>query len=309
MRVLCPQGLHVGVFQGLSGDLCHHTFVVPRKENPVDVHDGWEVGVRPKPSNVVSEVIDWNGNYDCILVQSIQDWNAIPNREHKPVIYYDLMNGRGGGPGHIYNHKNTILAFVSNSCRISHGIWDQVPHYVLFPGIDEDAWGGLANDIRSVDQMIVHARNDFAKRDPAKYADYMQLVSGLPHTLIGRDGDKFLGLKDMNEAYWRSRAYVNIEIATSTFSIATMEAMMAGLPIVSNNIEGSMDYLRNGENGFCSNNLGLLRRHLDDLMNDKDMAIALGNKAREMAMLAFGKQQFNKSVNYLFDNLDSFRRH
>jgi hypothetical protein len=303
--------------------------VVPRKDNPIDVHDGWEVGVRPKPSNVVSEVVNWDGDYECILVQSIQDWNAIPAavRDRKPVIYYDLMNGRGGGPGHIYNHKNTILAFVSNSCRISHGIWDQVPHYVLFPGVDEDAWGHFdtpehgdsgpsyswVNSIehqntRGIDQMVVHARNDFAKRDPAKYKDYLQLVDGLPHTLIGRDGDKFLGLKDMNEAYWRSRVYVNIEIATSTFSIATMEAMMAGLPIVSNNIEGSMDYLRNGANGYCSNNLGLLRKHLQDLLNDRDMASVLGNKAREMAVLAFGKEQFNSSVNYLFDNLSAFRR-
>jgi hypothetical protein len=310
MKVLCPQGLHVGVFQGLDGALCHHTFLVPRKENPVEVHDGWEVGVRPKPSCVVSQPLDWNGDYDCVLVQSIQDWNVIPDKNRKPIIYYDLMNGRGSGPSHIYSHTNTLLAFVSNSCRISHGIWDQVPHYVLYPGVNEDSWDPdqLPALHRSSKEQIIHTRNDFSKRDTARFNEWLSITTGMPHLLIGRDGDRFLNLQELVEEYITSRVYVNLEIATSTFSIAAMEAMMAGMPIVSNNIEGSADYIRNGMNGFATNNIDLMRRHTQDLMNDRAMAIALGDEARKTAIQMFGKKQFNASINYLFDNLNAFRR-
>lgn len=310
MRILCPQGLHVGVFQGLDGNLCHHTFLVPKKETPTEVHDGWDTGVRPKPTCVVSEPIDWNGNYDCILVQSMEDWGAIPNKDRKPIIYYDLMNGRGFGPSHIYNHSNTILAFVSNSCRISHGLWDQMPHYVLYPGIDEDVWDpkSVPPENRSEQAEIVHTRNDFSKRDTLRFNEWLQITSGMPHLLIGRDGDCFLNLSQLAMKYITSRVYLNLEIFTSTFSIAAMEAMMAGMPIVSNNIEGSGDYIKNGINGFVTNNVNMMRRHVQELMNDKDMAIELGNRARETAIQNFGKQQFNASVNYFFDNLDAYRR-
>src|SRR6185369_3296804 len=302
MKILAPHGLHIGVFH-LLNETCHHTFSVPR----------WSTDVRPKPSCVIEEPLNYDGDYDCILVQSIGDWNEIPNKERKPIIYYDLMNGRGvPGPAMIYNHRNTILAYVSNSCRISHGIYEQVPHYVLYPGIDENAWGfdsydGLFDD-RSRNAKIVHARNDFSKRDVPKYNDYLYLTRDMPSVLIGAGGDKVLNLRDMNAEYWTSRVYVNVEIATSTFSIATMEAMMAGLPIVSNNVEGSADYIKNGINGYVGNNLPLLRKHIEELLNNKELAISMGNESRKIATLMFGKKQFNANVNYLFDNLESLKR-
>jgi glycosyltransferase involved in cell wall biosynthesis len=313
MNILCPNGLHVGVFQGLDGSLCRHHFIVPRKETPVDVHDGWDVGARTKPSNVISKVLDWNGDYDCILVQSAQDWCNLPNqiRNSKPIIYYELMNGRGTKAGFepIYTHKNTILGFVSNSCRISHGIFDE-PHFTLFPGVNEDDWNAQKLNLVSHDiPQIVHARNDFAIRDTKKYADFLQVVDGLDYRILGRGGNaNFVSFQEQAETFIRSRLYLNIEIYCSTFSIAAMEGMMASLPIVSNDIEGSADFIRNGTNGFVNTNLSKLRNHCIALLNDKPMADKLGEKARETAIQAFGKHQFNEAVNYVFDNLKGYQK-
>lgn len=323
MKVLCPRGLHLGVFQGLDGSLCHHEFLFPA--NRPDWLS-WDTGLRPQPSCVIQSDLGYNQDYDAIFVQSIGDYDAIPGeyKHTKPIIYYELMNGRPGGYNnrfnYIYNNPNVIMGFVSNSCRISHEVYAekyQNRYFTLLPGIDEEYWRPeqfmvQVNDTdfisaRSIKQQVIHARNDFANRDKPKYSDFMYIVKDIPYVLLGQNGTKTLGNKELVTEYIMSRLYLDIEIYTSTFSIAAYEGMMAGLPIVSNDIEGSADFIHNGYNGFISNNLDYLRKKTIDLLNNQKMAIEMGNRSRQIAIDTVGKVPFNTAINEIFDNLNSYR--
>jgi len=296
-RIYCPKGLHTGVFQGLDSNWCKHEFYV----------NGWLSREKPKPDNVIVMSDEMLNNpddkfFDAILVQSVEDYKLVANFD-KTILYYDLMNGRNSGPAQIYNNTRVIPIFISTSCRMSHGIYDG-PHKTIYPGIDEDYWKGYTGE----EEKIVHVRNEFENRDKPKYQDFLTICGKNPFTLVGRGGNIECGYEELREQFRKHRVFVNVEIFTSTFSISSMEAMMTGMPIVCNDIEGTGEAIRNGVEGYISNNIGYLHNKTVELLNDKDMAMEMGKNAREMAKIKFGKKQFNLGWNDFLDNLEYYRR-
>lgn len=296
-RIYCPKGLHHGVFQSLDKDLCKHEFYV----------NGWNEGEKPKPNNVVvmsKEMLDNPDDsfFDAILVQSINDYNLV-SKFQKTILYYDLMNGRSNGPTYIYDNPNVIPVFVSTGCRLSHNMYDG-KHKTIYPGVDDKYWSGWTGE----EAKIVHARNCFKARDLPKYNDFLNICGDSPRTLIGIDGDMLCGYEELRSQFRKHRVFVNVEIHTSTFSISSMEAMMTGMPIVCNDIEGTGEAIHNGVEGFISNNIEYLKKKTNDLLNDYDLAKELGANARETAKIKFGKKQFNLAWDDFLTNLDYYKR-
>ncbi len=296
MNIYCPKGLHSGVFQSLDFSICPHYFYVNQ----------WGVE-KPKPNNVIvmtkEQLEDPDDKFfDCILIQSTEDYNLVKNFD-KTIVYYDLMNGRGGGPEHIYNNKNVVPVFISTSCKTSHGIYGGY-HKTIYPGIDEDYWNGWTGE----EQKIIHVRNAFKERDLPKYNDFIKTCGNTPFTLIGHGGNLECGYEELRNQYRKHRVFVNIEIYRSTFSISSMEAMMTGMPIICNDIESTGEAIRNGIEGFISNNIDYLKKKTHELINDYDMAKELGKNSREMAKIKFGKKQFNLAWKDFLENIDFYKR-
>ena len=296
-KIYCPKGLHHGVFQSLDASICKHEFWV----------NGWIEKEKPKPSNVhimTKEMLENPDDsfFDAILVQSVEDYKLVQNFA-KTILYYDLMNGRGSGPAPIYNNPYVIPVFVSTGCRLSHGIYDG-PHKTIYPGVDEDYWNGYIGN----EPKIIHVRNEFENRDKPKYADFLNVCNGNAFTLVGRGGNMECGYEELREQFRKHRVFVNVEIFTSTFSISSMEAMMTGMPIICNDIEGTGEAIRNGVEGFISNNISYLQNKTRDLLNDHAMAKEFGTNAREMAKMKFGKRQFNLAWDDFLNNLEYYRR-
>lgn len=297
LRIYAPRGLHHGVFQGLDGSICKHEFWV----------NGWNEKEKPKPDNVYimsKEMLENPDDsfFDAILVQSVEDYKLVENFD-KTIIYYDLMNGRGNGPIPIYQNTRVIPLFISTSCRMSHGIYDGL-HKTIYPGIDETYWDGWTGE----EDKIIHVRNEFEDRDKIKYNDFLNICGDTPFTIVGRGGNIQCGYEELREQFRKHRMFVNVEIYTSTFSISSMEAMMTGLPIICNDIEGTGEAIRNGVEGFISNNIDYLKKRTRDLINDHAMASELGHNARKMAKMKFSKKQFNLAWDDFLNNIDCYRR-
>jgi len=298
-NIYAIKGLHHGVFSSLDYSLCPHKFWVP----------SWNSIEKPKPNNVhimtKEQLEDPDDSFfDAILVQSIDDYMLVKDFD-KTIMFYNLMNSRGNPANHVEVLKNprVIPLYISTSCRTSHGIFDG-KHKTIYPGIDENFWNGYTGE----DRKIIHVRNAFKERDPQKFKDFEAVCEGEEYTLVGTKGNMYCGADELVKQFRKHRVFVNIEIYTSTFSISSMEAMMTGMPIICNDIESTGEAIRNGVEGFISNDMNYLKKRTRELLNDVDMAKELGNNAREMAKMKFSKKQFNMAWNDLFENMDSYRR-
>jgi len=297
VNIFCIKGLHHGVFQGLESGTCKHNFYVPN----------WNSAEKPKPDNVIimsSEMLtdpdpDFFG---AILVQSPEDYQLVKNFD-KPIIYYHLINSRGRGLDYIYANKNVIPVFLMNSNKISYSVYEG-QHKTIYHGVDPDFWKGWSGE----DKVLAAVKNNFNTRDPVRFALYKQICGDAKNTVYGTGQDENLGRVELRDRLRKSRVFMNVEIVGSPFDTAAVEAMMLGMPIISTDNESSGEFIRNGIEGFISNSVPYLIEKTRDLLNDHDMARELGENARKMAEIRFGKKQFNIQWNDFLNNLDYYRR-
>ncbi len=297
MRVYAGKGLHHGVFQGLDGSICKHEFYT----------NSWNEEEKPKPNNVFILTEEQKNSpqdsfFDIILVQSIEDYQLI-SRINKPILYYDLCNGRGTGPKFIYDNPNVVPMFISNGCKTSHGIYGGFCKSIS-QGVDGEFFNGWTGE----EKRLVIAKNNFKERDINKFNLFNEVCSGYDSLILGSGQQKSLGYKDLADLFRKSRVYMNIEIENSGFDTACIEAMMTGMPIISTDTEVSGQFIRDGIEGFISNNVDYLKKRVRDLLNDWDMAKKLGDNARKMAEVQFSKENFNIQWNELLNNIEYYRR-
>ena len=300
MNIYCLTGLHQGVFQSLDGNICKHNFYVP----------DWYEKERKKPNNVLimtKEMIinPYDNFFDAILIFP-EHYSKVQNID-KTIIVNFLTTGREGQISayskNIISNPKVIPVFDSTSCRMSHGIYEGL-HKTIYHGVDEEFWSGWQGQ----DKKIVHVRNNFKERDLNRYNDFIYVCGDYPKTLIGAQGDMWCGYEDLKLQLIKHRVYVNIDLFGSMFALSHVEAMMLGMPIVCNDIEGNGEVIRNGIDGFISNNMDYLKKCVNILMNDYDFSKEMGRKAREMAKIKFGKEQFNIQWNDFLNNIDYYRR-
>jgi glycosyltransferase involved in cell wall biosynthesis len=81
----------------------------------------------------------------------------------------------------------------------------------------------------------------------------------------------------------------------SGFNMASVEAMAAGLPVLGNRHPTSP--IKHGINGFLSNNPAELRKFATILLEDKELANMMGQKARQTTIKEFSIARFAWSFN------------
>lgn len=83
---------------------------------------------------------------------------------------------------------------------------------------------------------------------------------------------------------------------TETTSLATLEAMSSGLPVISSRIGFMKSYLTKGHNGlfFPKNSSSMLAMKIEKLRNDPELRSKLGKKARNMVAYSFS---WERSIN------------
>lgn len=298
MKIMCPFGLHEGLFQSLDANLCQHQFYVKHWRSEI---------LKDKPDNViVASETELNAvdNYDAVLVLDAKDYESIKHIQ-KPIILYQLVTSRGWNYKQIYANPNVIPIFDACTTRVTHAVFDGL-HKTIVPGIDCERVKGW--DIANTEKRIIYAKNNYQKQDPLKYETFRYICGDYPSLLVGKDGDLSTDDDGLIAEMKKSRLYVNIEPRLSTMSVSMLEAMALGMPVVCNDTEAWGEVIRNGFNGYISNSSDYLKKKVEELMNDDEAAVKLGQNARKTIQLLFSKEIFNFELNDFLNNLQFYNR-
>lgn len=303
MKIYAPNGIHVGVFQSLTKDIFNYEIDIPQ----------WSIDIAPVLDcvNIVGKkrMQDYFKEYDVLILHDSPLYTEIRNLYNGIIIYYDVMNGRGkitndrnDSDNQLFFHPKTALVFVSNGARMSHGVF-RGRHKTIYPGINENFWKGYNGE----EKRIVHVRNQFEMREKERYGEFKKICGDNPCLLIGHGNPGSVkNFEQLRKIFQESRVYVNIELTYSTFNISCMQAMMTGMPIVSNDVECNGEHIRNGVEGFISNDIEYLKDRTQVLLDCPKVAKQLGDNARKMARIKYSAEVFNLQWNDLLDNLEDY---
>lgn len=87
-----------------------------------------------------------------------------------------------------------------------------------------------------------------------------------------------------------------------------LEAMAAGVPVVSSDVAGAAVMIRHGENGllFPTCDISALEQHLRTLLSDPDMRSRFGQRGYEIAQTEFGEDSYRRDfVKMIHDTVDA----
>ena len=151
---------------------------------------------------------------------------------------------------------------------------------------------------------VLSVVNDFVNRDYCcNYSGWQRITEGLPIRLVGNTPGLSEPAKDINELvseYQQAPVFLN----TSTVSpvpTSLLEAMSCGCAVVSTATCMIPEIIKNGYNGFISNDEQVLARYIKELMGDKEMRENMGKNARKTILKDFSEDKFIKSWNEIFE--------
>jgi hypothetical protein len=151
---------------------------------------------------------------------------------------------------------------------------------------------------------VLSVVNDFKNRDHCcNYSGWERVTAGLKVKLVGNNPGLSLPAASpevLADEYRSAGVFLN----TSTVSpvpTSLLEAMACGCAVVSTATCMIPEIIKNGVNGFCSNDEEELREYLGLLLYDKDLAKRVGENARATILKNFSEQEFINKWNSIFD--------
>ena len=126
---------------------------------------------------------------------------------------------------------------------------------------------------------------------------FARLRAELPLDLIGMEAELMGGIgeilhKDLCAYQARYRFFFN-PIRYTSLGLAVIEAMMVGLPIVGLATTEMVTTIEDGVSGYLATDVDYLRDAMRSLLADRDLARALGARARDYALERFNIGRFS----------------
>jgi len=305
--------LYANNHEGYSATLAktgHHFYVLRHpKFHP------WNIQERPMPPNFITlsgqdipSQLKTDIAFDLVLSQ-----NRI---EHHPIMAQlarqlncPLLQAEHALPWITWDER-TIKQIGDLPCDhnifmtdFSVGAWFQDindPNIsVIKHGIQTNFWDGWTGG----DGKVMTAVWNYPQRNPICGFDlYKEVTEGLKTNPWG-DSPGFSKNADnvnhLRTLYRHASVFLNTTLwSTTPFSL--LEAMSVGCPIVTTATTAIPEFIENGVNGFITNDPKVMRKYLEDLIEDKDMALEIGAAGRETVIQQFGEKRFLHEWNEVF---------
>jgi glycosyltransferase involved in cell wall biosynthesis len=301
---------------------CHEAWVYQLRllDTPLDIVVGlpgrhtkrWDEGMRPVPpkSRLVSlpEVLAANDTYDCIITHNLTDLLDVKTLPGPRLFVIHLtlegmlleQNARADADefrravAQYTDRAVTQVVAVSAMKGKSWGFQEMIVPLTADPR-DYLPWeGDLARGLRVSNYILRRARTlhwDFHQR---AFRDVPITLVGhnpeLPGVTASRDW------ADLKETLQRHRFFVHTADPhlEDGYNTATLEAMAAGLPVLGNLHPSSP--VVHGVNGFVSDDAGELKACAQRLLNDRELAGAMGRAAKQTVAEKFSSTAFRSAM-------------
>ena len=247
-------------------------------------------------------------NYDFILVQSkfgqfqiAQQVNRILNLpiiclEHTLPTPQTMSNSQ---IEQMRNMRGDINIFISEFSRKAWGLDGIIVHH----GVDTKTFAPNENAKQS---HILTVANDFINRDYClNYSGWKRITENLEVKAIGDTkglSEAAKSVEDLVNEYNSCGVYFNSS-TLSPIPTSLLEAMACGCAVVSTATCMIPEIIKNGENGYISNDENELKHYLKYVINDEQVRQKLGQNARQTIVDMFSENKFINKWNEIFDNL------
>lgn len=268
----------------------------------------WNDKQTPIPSNYhvlpVDQICDYI-EYDFILVQS-RYWQyevalKINNRLNIPIIVLDHTLPPDNLPKDQYRILQSMVGnvnvFISEYSQKAWGVFDN--SLVIHHGIDTELFKPL--DIQKGAYPLT-VGNDFIKRNYCLHYDWWcELTNDIEGKIVGETeglSEPASSLEELVNEYNSCGVYVNT--STTPIPMSLLEAMSCGCAVVTVSASMMPEIIVDGENGFISNDLSVLKARIKEILSDRDLRDRLGANARNTILTKFSEAKFVDKWNNLF---------
>ncbi len=271
---------------------------------------GWDHQMRPVPENArllsPQKALSNPDPYYCIITHNIADLMQAKHRpEPRLLVIHSTIEGRrieeqsSIEPLQMRQTLRTYLALVGGHAMAvsvlkgrSWGFTDDIVPFCSDPADYPPYRGDLACGLRICNFITSRSRIlmwDFHER----------AFAGLPIKLVGHNPD-LPGVQaadnwdDLKNDLRSHRFYIHTADPDMEdgYNMATVEAMSAGMPILGNDHPGSP--VEHGVSGFLSDDPDELRNYAQRLLEDRDLAMKMGQAARDEAIRRFSTDVFRE---------------
>ena len=289
--------------------LGHYDIYIPTRDDKSEGYYG-RGETFPFGRNVIEVPVEQISNFqfDCILFQSnknfLVDQYEILSLEQQalPKIYVE-HNTPVGSPTdnmHVMNDPNVCMVHVTHFNKLMwHNITPVVKvieHGVTMP---KEQYSG------TIEKGIVVINHIEQRGRITGWDIFEQARKNVPLDLVGMGTKQSGGLGEVLHpqlpAFISKYRFFFNPIRYTSFGLAVCEAMMAGMPIVALATTEYVTIIKDGENGFIDTNVERLINKMKLLINNRSLAIEMGEKARTTAMEKFGIQRFVSQWEAMFN--------
>ncbi len=194
------------------------------------------------------------------------------------------------------SRRNGVFAAISGMKRDSWGLDGPI----VKPGIPLDDYDGFEGSVAEA----LSVGNLFVERDfMLGYSAIAEGLADLPYRLVGVN-PSLPGVRqaedwdELRSFYRTHRVYVNatVEAFEDGYNLGMLEAMATGMPVVTT--RNATSPIVDGQNGFVCDTPDQMRECVQKLLDDPELARAMGSCARETVGRAFGLDAFRRGVEW-----------
>lgn len=173
---------------------------------------------------------------------------------------------------------------------------------VIHHGIDSNSF---CQNGKPKENTVLTVANDFVNRDYClNYSGWKRVTNGLNVRLVGDTkglSKSARSTEELVEHYNSCSVYFNSS-TLSPIPTSLLEAMSCGCAVVSTATCMIPEIIKNGENGFISNDENELRKYIDEIIANPSLRETLGNNARQTIVEKFSEEKFINNWNKVFDS-------